>query len=485
MMTTSLSALPSSLAALLTNYASSGTKTTADSTATTAQAASLPTPAGGALGADPAYTLKLGAQGAASAMIGYTKLATLGRQFEGTMGTLEEPAGSTGPAAGSVTVDVQQLAQAQTLVSGAFGDSDTVSLGTGSLTLQTGSVGSDGSFTAAGSPTSIPIKTGTLDDIVSSINAAKAGVTASVVEEGGGYALKLTGSSTGANQAFSVAGLSELAFDPATPNTSMLTESQSAQDATYAIDGNTFTFGSNSKVPVAFGVTTDFTATGSTTVATPSQATSIQSLVGAFNTIQQSIAKAADKNGDLANDVNLAAGMFKNLGDAATGTVTTTGQFSSLSQIGVNVQPDGTLSIDQTALAAAISTSPTDVQSLISAVSTAMDAAMSPYLGAKGSIASQSHLLSAQMMQGSSLLDYLDSTTSGSSSSQSGLLNSLTGSSSGTTSATGVSSSPKTLLDYLNGASSSSSSGSSSKKSLLDYLNADSSASSTSGFTAA
>ena len=499
-MTTSLSALPSSLANLLTNYASSGPQADG-TTAATPQAA--PTPAGGALGTDPAYTLKLGAQGSSTALLGYSRLATLGSQFESAISPLESSAGSSGQGSGSVAVNVQQLAQPQTLISGTFGDNDQVSLGTGTLTIATGPIASDGSFTAQGAGTAIPIKTGTLDDIVTSINAANAGVTASVVQQGGGYALQLTGSKSGTDQAFSVQGLSELAFDPATPNTSMLSETQTAQNAVYTVNGNTTEFGSNSNVPVSFGVTANFTATGALTVATPPQVGSIQSLVNAFNTVQQSIATMAGTNGQLANDVNLAAGMFKNLGDAATGTVDTGGKFTALSQVGVSVQTDGTLSIDQTTLAAAVSSDPTDLQSLISGVSTAMDKAMAPYLGSTGSITSQFKLLSAEMMQGDSLLNVLNSSgtasTGGTSSSQGNLLDALNGgnstASTGTgtssslgslldslnggnsTSSTGTASSPSSLLDVLNGSNSTSASGT--QKDLLDYLNADSSASST------
>lgn len=453
MTTTALSALPSSLAALLSNYTTSGSQGPNDTADTAPQAA--PTPPGGALGTDPAYTLKLGQQGSSKALIGYTRLATLGGTFEGTMNSLETP--TAGSAMHSVSVEVHQLAQAQTLVSGAFGDSDHVSLGTGTLTINTGTLASDGSFAAKDGGTSIAINGGTLDDITASINAAKAGVTASVVEEGGGYALKLTGT-TGADQAFSIQGLSELAYDPASPETSMLTESQTAQDAVYSVDGNDFVFGSNSKVPVAFGVTTDFTATGPLSVAKPPQADGMLSLVTAFNTIQQSIAKMADKDGDLANDANLAAGMFKTLGDAATGTYDTGGKFTSLSQLGVTVQPDGTLKADQTALSEAVANNPTDLQALISAVSQAMDNAMTPYLGSKGSIASLSNTLGAQIAQGGSLLDYLDGSTPGSG--QKTLVDYLGGGS-------GSSSSPKSLMDYLGSGDSSTGSDSSQLSQLL------------------
>ena len=97
-MTTSLSALPSSLANLLTNYASSGPQADG-TTAATPQAA--PTPAGGALGTDPAYTLKLGAQGSSTALLGYSRLATLGSQFESAISPLESSAGSSGQGGGA------------------------------------------------------------------------------------------------------------------------------------------------------------------------------------------------------------------------------------------------------------------------------------------------------------------------------------------------------------------------------------------------
>ncbi|MDO8608765.1 MAG: flagellar filament capping protein FliD [Phaeospirillum sp.] len=421
MTTTALSALPSSLASLLSSYS---TKAHGDAAGTATPAA---VPAGGGLGADPAYTLTLGQQASSSALVGYTRLATLGGQFENTMAQLEEPAGSTNQGSGSVIVDVRQLAAPQTLLSGAFGDSDHVSLGAGALSIETGTISADGHFIAKDDGISIPIKTGTLDDIVASINAADSGVLASVVEEGGGYALLLTGSATGADRAFRLHGLPELAFDPAAPNASPLTVGQTAQDAVYTIDGTDFDFSSNSKVPVAYGITTDFTAIGVVKVAKPPQPEAIESLVTAFNTIQQSIAKMAGKDGDLAKDIHLAAGMFKSLGDAATGTFETGGALSSLAQIGVTVQPDGTLNVDQTALSEAVADSPSDLQSLIFAVSKALDDAMTPYLGSRGSITSLSNILSAQIRQGSSLLDYLN----------------------GDASSAG-SGSHKNLLDYLN-----------------------------------
>lgn len=444
MSTAALSALPSSLASLLNPYSTkaqaSGGHDLASHTTGGLDAAS-----GGALGSDPAYTLSLGQQASSSALVGYTKLAKLGGQFEGSMAKLETPSGLAPSSLAAITVDVQRMAKSQTLLSGAFGDSDHVSLGTGTLTLQSGSVGADGQFNGIGDTTQIDIKTGTLDDIVASINGAQAGVHASVVEEGGGFALQLSGTGEGADHAFRLQGLAELNFDPSRPDSSMLTESQKAQNAVYSIDGSDYEYSGNTKVPVGFGQTADFAALGKMTVARQPQAEGVQSLVTAFNSIQHSIVQMAGKDGELAKDANLAAGIFKSLSDTANGSFQTGGKFTSLGQIGITAQADGTLAVDQTALAEAVASSPNDLQALISAVSAALDKAMSPYLGTHGSLASQADLLAKKITKGASLLDYLDGSTSGANSKPS-LLDALNGGSGGS----GSSGAPKTLLDYLN-----------------------------------
>ena len=441
MSTAALSALPSSLASLLSTYSN---KAPAGTQAQEAPAAPSNMTAGGALGSDPAYTLSLGQQDSSSALVGYTRLAKLGGQFEGSMTQLESPSGAPSSSLGSISVDVQQLAKPQTLLSGAFGDSDHVSLGTGTLTLQSGSVSADGQFSPTGDSTQVEIKTGTLDDLVTSINGAQAGIHASVVEEGGGFALQLSGTTEGADHAFRIQGLPELNYDPSLPNASMLTESQKAQNSVYGIDGGDYEFSGNTKVPVGFGQTADFAALGPMTVARQPQADGVQSLVTAFNSIQQSIVQMAGKNGELSKDANLAAGMFKSLADTANGSFNTGGKFTSLSQVGISAQADGSLSVDQTALSEAVADSPNDLQALISAVSTAMNKAMSPYLGSHGSLTSQADVLAKQITKGSSLLDYLDGSTTGANGKPS-LLDAMNGSS-----GSGSSGGPKTLLDYLN-----------------------------------
>jgi len=433
MSTTGTAALPSSLATLLSKY---GTSTVGSTTETATHTA--PKSTGGRLGADPAFTLSLSSQDTSAALVGYNRLAKLGDAFETEVSKLEttSDAKTAATAAKTVTVTVSQLAQAQSLATSPIGNPDKASLGTGTLTIQLGTLDpTNNSFTAGSSAqaVAIPITGGTLNDIASSINAAKAGVTAQVVEEGGGYSLHLTASATGAGNAFSLSGLSELTYAPASPNDSALVTMTEAQDALFSVGGKEYASASNSNVPVAIGTRADFTEIGTLTVATSDAAARVESLTNTFNAMQKAIIALASKDGDLEKDANLAAGLFKSLDDAATATVETTGSFSSLAQIGVTLQSDGTLKIDPTKLDAAITQDADGVQALIGQIAGTISDAAQPYTGTTGSLKSQVTLLGTLVTRGGpTLLDYINGTDTAQSASQSGGLASLLGGDSAT-----------------------------------------------------
>jgi len=447
MSTTGTAALPSSLATLLSKYGNTTTNTAQDSSSHRA-----PKPTGGRLGADPAFTLSLSSQDTSAALVGYNRLAQLGDKFETEVAKLETP--STGQA-NTMTVTVTQLAQAQSITTSPIGNPDKASLGTGTLTLQTGTLDPDtNNFTASSTtkPVSIPITGGTLNDIAASINAAKAGVTAEVVEQGGGYALRLTGSATGAGNAFSLSGLPDLTYDPAASNRSAMETVTKAQDAHFAIDGKEYSSATNTNVPVAIGTRTSFTQVGTQTVTVANASDRVQSLTNTFNAMQKAIISLTSKDGGLEKDANLAAGLFKNLTDAATATVDTAGPFKSLADIGVTLQSNGTLKIDPTKLDAAITQNADAVQDLVSQVASTIDDTVKPYTGTSGSLKSQVNLLGVMVTRGGpSLLDYLNGTASiqGQSNAQGGLA-SLLGGSGGTTTAGVSAAAQNTLNSYLN-----------------------------------
>lgn len=401
MSTNAVSALPTALAGLLKQYANPPQK--ADGSTATVNPAASPL----SLGRDEAYSLSLGSAQSGQAMMGYTRLATLGAQVDGELQSVAAHA-ADGGSAGSVQVEVGQLAQAQTLVSSLFGDPDSVSLGTGTLSVLMGELDAEtGAFNVMGEPVEIVIAGGSLNDIAKSINDAAVGLAARVVESGGGFELEISGKETGAAKAFALSGLGELEFDPARPDTSPLTMTAEAMDAVYTIDGTDFSWPANTDVPVAFGTTATFTQTGAQSVAKSSLTDTVRKMMASFNGLQQAIVEMTGDKGELAANANLAAGMFKRIGDAAMASYSTGGDVSTLADIGIAVEKDGTLSIDQSVLAQALGKDPAAVQSLVAQAAKGMDDAIRPYLGTKGAISSQVTVLGSLLGRGSSLLDYL------------------------------------------------------------------------------
>ncbi|NCT81795.1 MAG: flagellar filament capping protein FliD [Comamonadaceae bacterium] len=144
---------------------------------------------------------------------------------------------SSGAAIGNVSIQVDRLAQAQSLASGSFANA-TSTVGQGTLTIELGSWDATGTaFTSKAGKTPVTITIGPgqdqLGQIRDQINAANAGVVAAVVTDASGSRLTLTSRDTGETNAFRVtvddadgnagdaAGLSQLAYDPSSSITRM------------------------------------------------------------------------------------------------------------------------------------------------------------------------------------------------------------------------------------------------------------------------
>ncbi len=160
------------------------------------------------------------------------------------------------PSVGQYQITVTQLAQAQQLRSAAFTGTDTV-VGTGTITLQVG----------ADTPVDVTIDStnNTLSGIASAINDADAGVVAGIVNDGNGnYYLTLVGQKTGADNTISVSiadddgnntdasGLSSIYSDPSTQS---LTETQAALNAQLNVNGIDVERSENSISDLVEGVT--------------------------------------------------------------------------------------------------------------------------------------------------------------------------------------------------------------------------------------
>jgi len=315
---------------------------------------------------------------------------------------------SSSAAAGVYSLQVNQLAQAQTLI--ASGQvSSTTPVGTGTISFSFGSISgtvtnghyADGTtFTgngAAAKTVTIDASDNSLTGIAAAINAANIGVTASIMNDGSGtpYRLSLTSTSTGAASSMQIsvdgdAALSNLLnHDPASLTGQNLTQTSAAQNAQFTINGLAVTSDTNTNSVVIPGVTLNLLSTNLTTptTLTVSQSNSgamaaINSFVAAYNTIQSAISNATAYNaatkqsGPLQGQnsvLSIITGMQKIVNSPVPGAP---GNLSMLAQVGLGFQADGTMSVDSTKLQAALNKNPTGVAGLFASTGIATDSLM-------------------------------------------------------------------------------------------------------------
>lgn len=276
---------------------------------------------------------------------------------------------------GSYAVEVQQLALAQSAASGAFGEG--ASVGTGTLTIEIGAW-SGNSFTA-GEASAINIEIGPGEDslsaIAAKINAAGAGVSASVLRDASGERLLVQSSTTGEANGFRIttidedgnhtdaAGLSALAFDPG--NASGMGLAQSALNAQASINGVAVSSATNQLSNTLPGLTLQLSQVTSHPVSVnvgvdqDSITKDIQSFVDAYNAINTTLSNAlkydeASKKGGTLQGDSTAVGL-QNALRGMMRSVTASEPFNRLLDVGIELQPGGALKLDSSKLVAAIS----------------------------------------------------------------------------------------------------------------------------------
>ena len=276
-----------------------------------------------------------------------------------------------GTPSGSYTLEVNALASSQTLASTAY-TASTDLVGSGTLTLRFGTVaGSSFTEDTGHAPVDITIASGaTLADVASAINSAGAGVTAYVANTTSGAQLVLKGQEGAANgfilQATGDPGLSQLAWEPATGAPARLLEG--AGNASYKIDGLAMTSPSNRVNDVVPGVnlTLNGTNTGSPTKITfadPASAITgvMQDLTSALNEIVAELNKDTDpKTGDLARDSGARAlkRSFASLTTTIVMPNAPAGSPSTLADLGLKTERDGTFSFDAARLSETLKADP-------------------------------------------------------------------------------------------------------------------------------
>jgi flagellar hook-associated protein 2 len=310
--------------------------------------------------------------------------------------TIASATASATAAAGTHAIEVLTLARAHTLATAAQPSASTT-LGSGTITLQFGTYDA-GTFTQnperATRTITIAAGQSTLASVRDAINAAGAGVSASIVNDGTGYRLALSSTASGTANAMRITvsdsdgnhtdatGLSALAFDAAAGGTMNLEEKVAAQDATLVVDGITVSRSSNVASDILEGVTLTLAKAGSTTLTIARDTTSavnvVQGFVKAYNDLRGIIKAASGYDADrqqggiLLGDAAL-RGIQSGLRATFNQAVIGAGNATTAASIGITFQRDGTLSLDSAKLTAALTDPDSNVGAFFASGATPSD----------------------------------------------------------------------------------------------------------------
>lgn len=328
---------------------------------------------------------------------------------------------TTKAVAGNYTVDVTQLAKAQT-ISSAGQASVTAAIGNGAkttLTFEFGTVAGgklvDGVYIddPAATPPSgatftqdtkrttgtvvIDSKNNSLQGIRDAINKAGIGVTATIVSDGSDVPnhLVLTSDKNGASSSMKISVTGEdgasadasigalLAYDPA--GTQQLKQTSAALDAKLTVNGVAVTSATNTIDGAIQGVTLNVSKVGSSSLKvdrdTGSVSAAVNNFVKAFNDLDKTIKSVSSYDATTKQ-----AGLL--LGDSAVRGIQTQvrgmltqnvegSRISNLMQLGIGFQKDGTLTVDSAKLDKVIANNFDDIAGLFASVGSATDSLVS------------------------------------------------------------------------------------------------------------
>ena len=311
---------------------------------------------------------------------------------------------TTGKAVGgSYKIEVTQLASALKASSGAFEKSSTA-VGTGTLSITVGDKTMD---------LSIDSKNNSLASIRDAINKASdnPGVSATIVTGTDGAHLVLSGTRTGAANGFVVSssggdgGLAALDYDAAAGSGNALTVITAAQDAKYSIDDVAGHSAGNSVSGAIDGLTLNLVASGQTTLTVANDpgkgSSALSNLVNTYNSfvgIYQNLTKydatsgtAGAMIGDATiNGIN--STLSRLVGGVANGT--------SLAALGISLQVDGTLKLDNDKLTQAMSDGGKLASQLFggdTGLAAQLNGQLDQWVGTNGTLAGRTSSISQQL----------------------------------------------------------------------------------------
>ena len=327
-------------------------------------------------------------------------------------------AAGTLAAEGDYRIEVTSLAEAHSLASAATYDSlDTIvgtGDGTGTLTFSFGSWAQDTkatedpaddeyTFTKNTDKAShvVEITDGSLAGIRDAVNAADIGVKATIVDVGGNqFQLLFTSEDAGKNNALQIeasANLTALQYDKTSLEDELatkMTQTQAAQDATLSYNGLTVTRQSNKITDLISGATLTLNAPSTNGAATISIAREEGNLaakatefVTGFNELMTVVGQLTSFNKDtkqagvLLGDANVRS-ITSQLRRIMAETIPNVGsKYNSLASIGIRTQANGTLSLDEEKLNAAIAADPDAVTRIFAVAGSASGDDGLKYLG--------------------------------------------------------------------------------------------------------
>ncbi|WP_313731443.1 flagellar filament capping protein FliD [Pseudomonas sp.] len=316
--------------------------------------------------------------------------------------TIVKATASNTAVAGTYNVEVKNLATSSKVASQAFTDGADAAIPAGDLVISQG--GKDYTITVGDDATLQTVR----DQINKELGSS--GFSANIIAGKDGARLVLGSTTTGANTDISVSGLG-LDIDGtksmAANGAGYITDV--AKDAVVLIDGLEVTSPSNTVSDAISGIKLDLNGASASGVATKVTVaanndglkTSIQSFVDAYNTMQKAITALTSTSKD--EDGNTVLGSLTNdpttrslLGDMR-GVLAEVGagdRLTSLSQLGINTQKDGTLEFNSTKFTAAMNDKKLggEVQNLFTGTNgifERMNKAIDPYNATDGALATR------------------------------------------------------------------------------------------------
>jgi flagellar hook-associated protein 2 len=283
-----------------------------------------------------------------------------------------------GATTGSYEVTVAKLARSHTASSlDTFADS-TALVGAGTLSIAIGGWNTgETTFTPKAGSSSVDIAvtaTDTLAQVRDKINAAGAGVTASIVSDASGSRLALRSASSGVDNGFRVsaldddgnnvdgAGLSRIAYDP--PAGTRMQRAQAGVNAEATVNGIAVNSASNELSGVVQGLTITLRKEGASaeigvTADREAMTNAVKTFADAYSQLAQYIGEQtkyneASKTGGALQGDSSATGLLSRLRSVLNLPSGAAAAFPRMSDLGLQQQRDGTLKVDEAKLATAM-----------------------------------------------------------------------------------------------------------------------------------